>query len=864
MRPLFFLILAAALFAANAAQVASSAEEIPWSHPSHPFRIPVEVEFPAEGTYSLQLNAEAITKWLNQGQSMPLRSEYFNHNGVRLVEITKEGHPKENETDGRFVMQVGPELIRNGDFERSEAEKPEDWSIPQEGFSLSRDSNGNHYLEVKEGASRAAAIQTPTVKPDTWYRYSHRASGAVAAGPQVYYTDLENWLPPSRSYFDPNLPSEGWHEREFFFYSGDMSNWHGGKLRVVMEQFPGKLDDVSLRECEVRFVVHADSPGKKHFLLYYAPLEGITPTPPQEHVTELPETILEANPSGAPEWLTKDLEYRLADTSKGIFWFASPIVKLSPDTPAPRGKQHPIRLSGARNESEAFQIVFRPEADGRIERISVELQTPDGNAWVNVPLDLRIADYVTIHEPSKTGWYYSESARTGFTGQIADPLPAFKPFVFRKGESNIPIWFDLSIPKDAIAGLHRGKVLIETPSETIEIPLELQVWDFALPDKRTMRGSFQFAQYANRFLFPFHKAETREDKYELSRAYIQELARYGFQPADPQSGGVWHPDIEGAPGTQDLATQIAILERELRWAFDELSLNSARVGHVSGWGSHIENPDNAEKDAERYDQIAEMLIRNGWIDRCFIMIDEPTKQSYPAVRHWVQALKRKPHASQLALLACVYHGYAYDELSEMFDILVPFNNDRGSSVSPEAIATLGNDTEFWFYWTNSMHMWIDSPGINHRFWAPKTWAWRGKGMLLWSVNQWWTIPGSPHEVTNPWEDPGSTWGNGALSYFYPPNPVGEDLPDTDLSIVPSLRLLVAREGFDDVEYLVRLEALTGQAESNGIDTSSAQDLLRQTRDFFATPVSWHVSGSKWLMLRESIAKEIVALESKLL
>ena len=196
------------------------------------------------------------------------------------------------------------------------------------------------------------------------------------------------------------------------------------------------------------------------------------------------------------------------------------------------------------------------------------------------------------------------------------------------------------------------------------------------------------------------------------------------------------------------------------------------------------------------------------------------------------------------------------------DIMAFWDGESRSIVSPRAIRAAPKDKEIWFYYTRSAPLWIDTPGMNQRLWAPKVWAFGGKGIAIWCVLQWWTDKGSPHVQHNPWENPATTWGNGALAFFYPPSPAGESLPKKDLTIVPSVRLLLTRDGIDDFDYATMLEQRMEQVERSGIDTTQAQRALEMLRRPFASPQSWTLGEAYWQEARAAVARTIVELSRK--
>ena len=164
-----------------------------------------------------------------------------------------------------------------------------------------------------------------------------------------------------------------------------------------------------------------------------------------------------------------------------------------------------------------MQIVVTPKASGQINSVSATLTGPDSYTLGTGQFDIRQAKYVPINSPSRCGLYASFPSRSGFTGYLPDPLPEFETVSFGAGDTNILIWVDVTVPDTAPAGTYNGAIAIETTAGTISIPVEMTVWDFALPDRPTFRSSLQIWRHSHSFLFPFHKVTSIADKYNLAQ-----------------------------------------------------------------------------------------------------------------------------------------------------------------------------------------------------------------------------------------------------------------------------------------------------------------------------------------------------------
>jgi hypothetical protein len=147
-------------------------------------------------------------------------------------------------------------------------------------------------------------------------------------------------------------------------------------------------------------------------------------------------------------------------------------------------------------------------------------------------------------------------------------------------------------------------------------------------------------------------------------------------------------------------------------------------------------------------------------------------------------------------------------------------------------------------------------------------------MSTWGILIWWSESTDwSNVISNPWENPQTPWGNGTLAYFYPPSPQGSDLPERDLTIVPSLRLVLTRDGIEDFEYAAILDRLIKEEKAHGRTMKQAEnpkseirnpkseirEALATLRRQFETPVSWTVSEAHWQQARAAVAQAIEAL-----
>ncbi len=154
-------------------------------------------------------------------------------------------------------------------------------------------------------------------------------------------------------------------------------------------------------------------------------------------------------------------------------WWTGSAYKIMHDDPVPE-KKGKVCIQAAKNEFESFQLVLSPKID--IENISVSVAGFANKNGLTIPagnVTIRKVEYVHIAKPSgirhKAGWY-------------PDPLPLLeKPFSAKAG-MNTPILISVKVPKDAASGVYSAQIILKSAAWETVVPVELKVWNFALPD----------------------------------------------------------------------------------------------------------------------------------------------------------------------------------------------------------------------------------------------------------------------------------------------------------------------------------------------------------------------------------------------
>lgn len=209
-----------------------------------------------------------------------------------------------------------------------------------------------------------------------------------------------------------------------------------------------------------------------------------------------------------------------------------------------------VRISGARNEIVAFQIVVEADGGGirglslRLpslaspgDRITYTPPAPDPTAYVGRPIQISGVNYMHVTSSSHASWVY----RRGTPAAPSDPT-GWKPVQLvpenaRAGRGGFPlavaanqnqaIWVEVYIDRARKPGRYRGTIEIRAGAARRTLPIELEVYDFVLPDENSMHAmlyysSDQAERYQGRNLDPaFHRLAHRH-RVELVHAYDEQ------------------------------------------------------------------------------------------------------------------------------------------------------------------------------------------------------------------------------------------------------------------------------------------------------------------------------------------------------
>jgi hypothetical protein len=532
-------------------------------------------------------------------------------------------------------------------------------------------------------------------------------------------------------------------------------------------------------------------------------------------------------------------------------WITDGMAKLGPK--AAPGAVHWAKMRAAKNETESFQV--HVAATAAPVQLSVTVgDLVDSKSGTTISATSAITVFREAYLDITT-----LSDLNGTKGMTPDPLiPAVDPYL-HEARNAFPVavpagetrsaWVDVLVPKDAASGYYTGAVTVKDGATTLAtLPIQLAVWDFALPSTSSLRSGFglgwnglcvqAYGGYSQCSAYPgATSADDAIEKTHLAEAslFLDYRVSLGDVVYAPVTDGNWaHFDALYGPLLAGTApTRLPGAKLTGIWYQGDAA--DAKV--LSSWQQHFASkPDWTALSAAYY-------------------CDEP-----PAGCSWAQALSKAQaiHAGAPGLptliTANVDNATKYG-LLDAVDVLVPIIEEmepRGKpSARPTYDAWLGKPGKhLWWYQSCDEHescsngtpgpadsTWpsymVDATPARNRVFQWLAYLDRIEGELYYATDYCWTATDCGDAKSGPTKDP---WvsiyafgGNGDGTLFYPGTvaKIGGKTPVP----VPSVRLALLRDGMEDFEYLHALDL----AGDGAFATATAKGFITDATTFSNDP-----------------------------
>lgn len=220
----------------------------------------------------------------------------------------------------------------------------------------------------------------------------------------------------------------------------------------------------------------------------------------------------------------RDADYgaRLPGGGGVALWTAESGWKIGRTKSVSTNSTDAIVIRCARNEAEAAQLVVTPRMPLQGFTVTAgELRSVDGVVLPAAQVEILRVGYVNVTQATD---------KFGGTGPWPDPLPQIRGPLELAADVNQPFWIRVGVPADAKAGRYSGTIRLAAGPWHAEVPLRVEVFNFALPDKLTCETAFGFS--ADR-AFRYHGARTVEQKRQVLEGYWRSFAAHRISPYDP-------------------------------------------------------------------------------------------------------------------------------------------------------------------------------------------------------------------------------------------------------------------------------------------------------------------------------------------
>jgi len=572
-------------------------------------------------------------------------------------------------------------------------------------------------------------------------------------------------------------------------------------------------------------------------------------------------------------------------------------------------------LSAARGECESFQVVvFSPWRD--LANVAVELpelRHADGDALLGPDrIEHEVAGYLVVPQAAKdpgdpVAWPDLLLPLEG------DHAPR-GPIGISKGQ-NQAFWATVHVPAEAKPGVYRGEVRVTAKGRpSVTVPVELMVWDFDLPKRPSLATDCWLSMdhpYKSKRPYRIAADTVTVEQYKLLSRFIT-----SYRISSTPYGNLMctlPKLVRGRDG--ELKVDWTRFDRLMEIAFADGSTNfnpnfSCNSGFFSYFGQYsnlglpITIRDEATGreeviwDGKRTDAPQESLReRNLRDDSLYIRfmtlyvqhLKEKGWLKYARLENWdepgghtLSILRRhhaflKKHVPELKLTAFrAIPSIGLDErhIDVWAPLLVQVPAER--EAIRRHVREYGH--EFWTYVCGGQRrsgtgrtpdVLVSGAPIERRIIPWMCWKWEITGYLMFALNAWhgrfeYTWSPQPHLCLHVPRNFRADVGN--LLYPYP---LPEHCPQLQ-TFAGSIRLVNARDGIEDYEYLAICRDLTNRLKSARNPSIKERRLIEQSDDLLtvsdiliSSPYEWDDDAEPYLRRRRELARHIIALRRQL-
>ena len=215
-------------------------------------------------------------------------------------------------------------------------------------------------------------------------------------------------------------------------------------------------------------------------------------------------------------------------------WRASSGWKIPQYRSLPRQIAKSLVLRVAKNEWEAVQLVVAPNEALTNVAVSVSDLAFGKSRIPAADVQVLRVGYVPVTQTTDSA---------GTRAAWPDPLlpQGAEPVTVEAGR-NQPYWIRVRASKDLPAGIYRGTVTVQAEGVKVTAVLNVEVYDFALPDTLTCETAFGFNPET---VWRYHKVTDPVQRRGVLDAYLRSLGEHRLSPYNPAPMDGWSVTWKG-------------------------------------------------------------------------------------------------------------------------------------------------------------------------------------------------------------------------------------------------------------------------------------------------------------------------------
>ena len=462
-------------------------------------------------------------------------------------------------------------------------------------------------------------------------------------------------------------------------------------------------------------------------------------------------------------------------------WSADSMTNISPLTFPPANASRKLTLSLAKAESESIQLQVTSGAEAlrKVDLVLPQLKNAKGESFRG-KLKWERVGYI----PRRRPYHYHPAGYSRDTFWIPDPLLPAKAFQVPANATQ-GIWLTATADRNAAAGIYRGDVKVQIDGKTETVPLQVKVYDFALPETFSLRSAFCIM---DNWLF---RSYPGREENALRREGWDIMLDHRLNPDDisrteePRIEDLLYARSRGM-NQFNIFNLVPKPKNKPRWVcYSPLSAyNDALL----------------EEFKRRLDPYVAQLRKHGLMKYAYIYgFDERRQEYYPAMARVHKMLRERYRDLPFMTTAKLYESLKENpQRTDCFaaDWYCPCSQHYDESLSAK-LRRKGHQV-WWYVYCAPKHPYanfasVEYPFVEGRMLAWQTYLYRADGLLYWHVNAW---------KNEYYFNDDSCYHGGFKSSLVDEMPGdGQLLYPGAKGPLPSIRLANVRDGSEDYDYL---------------------------------------------------------------